>query len=65
MKYKGESVLYYLDQMLALARRGEIPKDVLLAFVIRGLPNRIADVISINCKDGLTWEEVNGICERL
>jgi hypothetical protein len=49
MNYKGGSVLYYLDQMLALARRGAIPEDVLLDFVIRGLPNRIANVITINC----------------
>ncbi|EOB15321.1 hypothetical protein NBO_6g0072, partial [Nosema bombycis CQ1] len=25
----------------------------------------ISDVITINCKDGLNWDEVYGICERL
>lgn len=65
MKYEGGSLLYYLDRMYGYAKRGGIPEDILLAFVIKGVPRQIADTIIINAKDGLSWKQLYAICERM
>ncbi len=65
MKYQGGSLLYYLDLMAGTAKQCGIPEDVQVAFTISGLPNNIADAITINAKNGLNWMELYSLCERL
>ncbi|KAF9763393.1 Retrovirus-related Pol polyprotein from transposon [Nosema granulosis] len=64
-KYQGGSLLYYLDLIAGIARRGGIPEDVLVAFAISGIPQHIADMTTLNAKEGLNWNELYSICERL
>jgi hypothetical protein len=51
--------------MFSIDISGEIPEEVLIAFVIKGLPKKMADTIKLNTKDKLSWDNLYGICERL
>ncbi|KAF9754360.1 Transposon Ty3-I Gag-Pol polyprotein, partial [Nosema granulosis] len=58
LKYTEGSILNYLDRMAGLAREGNVPEQVLIAFVLNGLPNNVTNSVLINNKEGLTWEYI-------
>ncbi|KAF9761958.1 hypothetical protein NGRA_2308 [Nosema granulosis] len=58
LKYTEGFILNYLDRMAGLAREGNVPEQVLIAFVFNDLPNNVANSVLINNKEGLTWEYI-------
>lgn len=45
----------YLDTMAALARKGSVIEQVLVVFVLKRLPDNLANFVLIDSKDGLQW----------
>ncbi len=64
-KFRGGSLLHYLDVMRGIANRGGIGEDVLVAFSLSGLPTRVVEMIMFNPKEAVVWNDIYSVCERL
>ncbi|WUR03319.1 reverse transcriptase domain-containing protein [Vairimorpha necatrix] len=64
-KFQKGSIMCYLDKINGLSQRARIPEDVLVAFVINGLPENIGSTIMLNFPEKLSWSYIYNICSGL
>ncbi|KAF9754354.1 hypothetical protein NGRA_3363, partial [Nosema granulosis] len=64
-RYVSGSYLAYLDTMSMYAKRGGISEQVLVAFVLNGLPRNITNVLIMNNKESLSWKFLYMSCRDL
>ncbi|MCA9766889.1 MAG: hypothetical protein KC455_10785, partial [Carnobacterium sp.] len=58
---RSEAVLTFLDKMRTIAMRGGLTQDVLLAMVLKALPEDLANRL-IMVPEGLTWDRLYALC---
>ncbi|KAF9760574.1 Transposon Ty3-I Gag-Pol polyprotein [Nosema granulosis] len=66
MSYDGaETVLGFLDKMAGMARRANLPEEVLVALSLNALPDEMGKLILLNAQGGLTWSNMYQACGNL
>ncbi|MGL5708218.1 MAG: reverse transcriptase domain-containing protein [Aeromonas sp.] len=61
--YVDGSIMHYLDVMKGWARRAMVPDEVLVALVLNGLPESLANNLLLNSRVKLNWDFVYSSCE--
>lgn len=61
--YAGGSIMNYLDKMKGWSKRAGLPDEVLVALVLNGLPETLANSLLLNSRGCLGWDFVYSSCE--